>query len=139
MNFFNLIFFILIALFVPSNKKMVQAIQPHESLLAKSEKIFQPFLVVHEISRKLNDVQQGSGSSYRLVPSGPNRAESPSDHHPPPIRPNKKLNKFKASRKLNDGEGGLRSSYRLVPSGPNRVESPSNYPPPPIKLFKRLY
>uniref|UniRef100_A0A3Q7GFW2 Uncharacterized protein n=1 Tax=Solanum lycopersicum TaxID=4081 RepID=A0A3Q7GFW2_SOLLC len=114
MNFFNLIFFILIALFVPSNKKMVQAIQPHESLLAKSEKIFQPFLAVHEISRKLNDVQQGSGSSYRLVPSGPNRAESPSDYPTPPIKPDKRLYKLNASRKLNGGQRGLGSSYRFI-------------------------
>lgn len=139
MNFFHLIFFILIALFVPSNEKMVQAIRQHESLLAKSEKIFQPFLVVHEISRKLNDVRQGSGSSYRLVPSGPNRAESPSDYPPAPIKPDKKLYKLKTSRKLNDGQRGLGSSYRLVPSGPNRAESPSDYPPAPIRLVKRLY
>ncbi|KAG5603711.1 hypothetical protein H5410_025203 [Solanum commersonii] len=117
---------------------MVQAIQPHESLLAKSEKIFQSFLAIHEISRKLNDVQQRSESSYRLVPSGPNRAESPSDYPPAPIKLGKKLYKLKASRKLNDGQRGLGSSYRLVPSGPNRAESPSDDPAAPIETSQKV-
>lgn len=81
----KLFFFILVALFLFNSEKIVQAIRPHVNLIAKSEKVFQPFLADHGISRKLNDVQRWLGFSYRVVPSGPNRQESP-ENRPPPIR-----------------------------------------------------
>ncbi|KAG5572040.1 hypothetical protein H5410_061806 [Solanum commersonii] len=80
--------FVFLAFFHFGTEKIVQAIQPYESLTTKDEKILQPFLVVNKIS-KLHDAPRNLGSSHRLVPAGPDPQHS-LDHPPAaPIKSNK--------------------------------------------------